>query len=458
MEHLNEAVWMGDDHEKTLYANPKFCSMTGYSLDELLHMSSYELWTPESAALVRTVNERDRAQGISSDYEGELLTKTGAVIPVHLKGTPLPNGGTIGIMTDLRDLRAKEQEIQNLLQHIDLAIKGSRDALWYTEVDLDHLYKNGFQLDYFLNHSVWYSSSEQSITDREEGFNNVSAWLKLIHPQDKFNVLRILEKSLKERSDFELEYRLKRGDHYYWVSMPGKAMYHPEKTRFIWPVRCATSANVRKWNIWWPKKPSALRHFYNITSLPNLSIDDQIQQVLQLGCNLLQQEIAMICKIEGEICTSKYLYAPGFDLKPGKRFSIVGTACECTLQINSPFHFQSSEDIDWHPPCNEKGIESYIGVPVYVGSERYGVLHFSSTTERHVSFQNIDLHFVELMARWLGMMIERQKTEEKLNASKKLLDDLVESSPIATFVLNVDHQIVYWNKGMEDVSGHSALI
>ncbi len=125
IEHMNEGVWMGDARERTIYANPKFCQMMEYTLEEMLGRESYEFWDPESAARVRRVNTTDRKQGESSSYEGNLLTKSGKRIPVLLSGTPLPDGGTIGIMTDLTDLKLTQAK-EHLLNR---AVEFANDAI-----------------------------------------------------------------------------------------------------------------------------------------------------------------------------------------------------------------------------------------------------------------------------------------------------------------------------------------
>lgn len=109
VDHMNEAVWLGDENERTVYANPKFCQMVGYSLREIIGWESYAFWDKESAERVRKVNEKHRARGISSSYEGNILSKSGTMTPVLLSGTPLPWGGTIGIMTNLTELKKKEE-------------------------------------------------------------------------------------------------------------------------------------------------------------------------------------------------------------------------------------------------------------------------------------------------------------------------------------------------------------
>jgi len=112
---------MGDKDERTIYANPKFCKMTGYTLEEMIGRQSYDFWDEESAKRVKDVNEGKRKQGISSSYEGNLLARDGHKVPVLLSGTPLPDGGTIGIMTDLSELKKKEEKEYILSRAIQYA-------------------------------------------------------------------------------------------------------------------------------------------------------------------------------------------------------------------------------------------------------------------------------------------------------------------------------------------------
>ncbi len=125
VEHMNEGLWMGDKDERTIYANPKFCKMMESSLEDLLGRVSYEFWDDESAKTVLDVNIKKRKKGVSSSYQGNILTATGKKVPVLLSGTPLPDGGTFGIMTDLTELKKKEENekvLNSAIQHATDAI------------------------------------------------------------------------------------------------------------------------------------------------------------------------------------------------------------------------------------------------------------------------------------------------------------------------------------------------
>jgi PAS domain S-box-containing protein len=52
-----ESIWIGDEYERTVYANPNFCNLLGYSLEEILGRESYDFWDDESIKIVKRNNE-----------------------------------------------------------------------------------------------------------------------------------------------------------------------------------------------------------------------------------------------------------------------------------------------------------------------------------------------------------------------------------------------------------------
>ncbi|MEK7545299.1 MAG: PAS domain-containing protein [Patescibacteria group bacterium] len=145
MDTMAEAVWMGDAQERTRYVNHKFCSLTGYSLEESLGQESYVFWDHESSERVKYVNSHDRKNGISSSYEGNVLAKDGRKIPVLLSGTPLPDGGTIGIITDISELKKQK----NMADFLQSALAKSHDAVITLDQDLHILSWNQGAKDIF---------------------------------------------------------------------------------------------------------------------------------------------------------------------------------------------------------------------------------------------------------------------------------------------------------------------
>jgi PAS domain S-box-containing protein len=48
---------------------------------------------------------------------------------------------------------------------------------------------------------------------------------------------------------------------------------------------------------------------------------------------------------------------------------------------------------------------------------------------------------------------DRKYAEEVLNEKDKFLDSIIQSSAVATFVVNAEHKVIYWNRACEDLTG-----
>lgn len=104
VEHMTEALWVGDENHHTRYVNPAFEKIFGYNKEEWLGKHSYSYFDEKNIDIIEHENER-RKKGEASSYEVEVLSKHGKPIPVIMSGAPTPDGGTVGIMTDLRKLK-----------------------------------------------------------------------------------------------------------------------------------------------------------------------------------------------------------------------------------------------------------------------------------------------------------------------------------------------------------------
>jgi PAS domain S-box-containing protein/putative nucleotidyltransferase with HDIG domain len=61
--------------------------------------------------------------------------------------------------------------------------------------------------------------------------------------------------------------------------------------------------------------------------------------------------------------------------------------------------------------------------------------------------------FLDSVANTLAGIIMRKRAEEKLKGKDKFLESMVQSSAVATFVVDAEHKIIYWNKACEDLTG-----
>lgn len=129
VEHMSEGVWVGDSEEKTLYCNPAYEKIVGYTLEEMLQKTTFDVYDKQSCEIIRRENEK-RKSGISSHYEATLIAKNGEHIPVLIHGVPFGKG-TMAAITDLRAIRVAESKLMraerflaSITQHCIEAIVG----------------------------------------------------------------------------------------------------------------------------------------------------------------------------------------------------------------------------------------------------------------------------------------------------------------------------------------------
>lgn len=109
VEHMSEGVWVGDAEERTLYVNPAYTKMTGYTLEALSGKTTYDVFDQTSGEIIRKENEK-RQRGIGGHYEAIYISKNGERIPIMIHAVPF-GGGTMAAITDLRDAKTAEEKL-----------------------------------------------------------------------------------------------------------------------------------------------------------------------------------------------------------------------------------------------------------------------------------------------------------------------------------------------------------
>ncbi len=112
VEHMHNGVWVANNKLRIVYANPAICKLLGYSQDEIIGKHEFDLWGPRTIEKVKKIITTDRKRGISSSYEGGIIAKSGKRIDILSHGTPIPGGGTVVIVTDIREIKKKDDALR----------------------------------------------------------------------------------------------------------------------------------------------------------------------------------------------------------------------------------------------------------------------------------------------------------------------------------------------------------
>lgn len=134
---MMDPLWVVDNENVVIDANPAFSKLLGYERDEIIGYPVFEFMDEENEKVVRK-QLQFRDKGMTSAYELTLISKQGDSIPVLISGAPIYNEndeiiGKIGIMKDFR----KELALRNALNEESDYRRAIMDSLPDTLVVVD---------------------------------------------------------------------------------------------------------------------------------------------------------------------------------------------------------------------------------------------------------------------------------------------------------------------------------
>lgn len=161
-----------------------------------------------------------------------------------------------------------------------------------------------------------------------------------------------------------------------------------------------------------------IRRLYQITNDYEKGFDIQISQLIMMGLERFDLDIGILSRIDGNTYTVLHCVTPeGVELNAGDSFDFQSTYCEITCSSFGPVAIENMGKNDayaTHPAYQAFGLESYIGIPIFIGDEIFGTLNFSSAIPYSREFKDIDVDVMKLMASWIEVELIRQKQEERL--------------------------------------------
>lgn len=202
----------------------------------------------------------------------------------------------------------------------------------------------------------------------------------------------------------------------------------------------------------------ALRQLYLLAVEPDLSFDDKVARLLDLGATALGLELGIVSAIEAQTYTCLFVHGPDWAPEPGTQFDVGGTYCLHTLEANevTAFYHAGQERISDHPCYLNFGLESYIGAPVFLGTQRHGTLNFSSPEARSKPFSEQERAFVAFLARWLGHELHLREERRQLRAQRSLFAAVIDSVPEAVVMADPDRRVAIVNPAVTELFGYTA--
>lgn len=184
-----------------------------------------------------------------------------------------------------------------------------------------------------------------------------------------------------------------------------------------------------------------------ITTEAEQPLNDQIIELLNLGCEVFRLPMGIVSHIVGDDYFVQYATAQGAAPTPGTRFDLGDTYCKETLAANAPLamHDIANSELRHHPCYKQFHLEAYIGTPLIVDGQRWGTLNFSSGTPRDFPFDAHDLALIRLVAQWIGNKLSRLSALAEIERQRGIFESLFRDAPVAIALSTVEREVAMVN-------------
>ncbi|WP_193767695.1 PAS domain S-box protein [Halorientalis pallida] len=346
----------------------------------------------------------------------------------------------------------QRQELARQTERLDLALEGGQMGVWDWNVQTDEVTFD----------ERWAEMLGHSLNEIEPHLN---AWEKRAHPEDLPDAEAALEAHFAGETDYyKCDHRMqtKSGD-WIWVRDTGEVVERGDDGD---PVRAVgthldiTERKRREQELKESKgqiaeQNNALESFTDIVTDAERTVDQQITDLLDLGASYLDLDIGILSEIDGVEYMVRNVVDPAEAIEPGDTFDLTDTYCSLVYDADGPVSFHSAVDagVKDHPAYREQGIESYIGVPVFVDDHRYGTLNFSRPESRKAPITDAEESFVRIMAQWVGTELTRQQRQEELERTSQFLQDSQEVAKVGGWEVSLQSERVRWSDELYRIHG-----
>src|SRR5919202_1217156 len=460
---LAEATFEGiliHDRGTIIDANQAIAGMLGYETDELIGMNGFELLAPES----RDLALKQLQTAYLEPYEVVALRKDGSKFPVEIQAKVIPYQNRRMRVLVVRDITTRQQAQEELRQARD-QLRAVLDAVpgsisWISS-DLKYLGVNRFLAKSF-------NQPPEFFVDKPLGF---------LQPGSQVSeFLRQFFATSESQASLELEWEVD--------GSPLHCLIVAQKYLQGQAAVCAGFDITRRKQAEQELRYSeaCIRALYEVTAAQELSFDQRLQRLLELGCDWFGLEIGLLGRIEenryeaiafgaaqGAIAVLPKAIAPCAavrDKHESKNASVDSEHSELNAKLNPTLPVTASQQeyssalltpllpkgtvFQWertncqqawqftglvtlasavasqlysNPTHSTATMETYLRTPVTVAGKVYGTLGFWSCHKRSRNFKAVERELLKLMARWIGGEIERQQAADALQ--QQFLRDLL---------------------------------
>lgn len=211
-------------HGRVCYANELGAQMLGRRPQDLVGAPFEPIVHPADQAMIADrVAAEAAGDHAPQRFEVRVVSRDGSTRWLDVSTVEIEYGGSparLAAVLDISDRRQSEETLRETRERLELAIIGAELGVWDWNV---------------ATHEVVYSDRWASMLGYHAADldHSYEAWERLVHPEDKDRVLRLLHQHLEGRTRYyEVEHRLRCVDgSWKWVLACGRVMLRDEQGR-----------------------------------------------------------------------------------------------------------------------------------------------------------------------------------------------------------------------------------
>ena len=195
IQQSSEGIGITELNGRYIKVNPAFCTMTGYSEEELLKLCVVDLLPKKTSLTLFTQVANEREAGFR---EVELLRKDGTTFVALISGSALEIGANHfvqGFVQDITERKRAEEAIRENHLMLELAMSAAKMAWWEMDIPTGYI---SFE-----------KRKAEMLGFLPEHFKHYKDFMALVHPEDSERAMNAMRGHLAGSLEkYEVEYRI----------------------------------------------------------------------------------------------------------------------------------------------------------------------------------------------------------------------------------------------------------
>ncbi len=112
LDQASDSIFISDEQGRYMLVNSRACDLTGYSREELLQLSTFDIVPSGDPYNNNTPDFSELEVGLTRLVERRLRSKKGELIAIEVSATKLENNRILALVRDIRERKRAEEEMQ----------------------------------------------------------------------------------------------------------------------------------------------------------------------------------------------------------------------------------------------------------------------------------------------------------------------------------------------------------